>query len=440
KTVKLVPGQKGGGDKLKPVVDPLTQRDAETGPLDVMADTRTRKTVKLKSITPVKPEISTHTESREENKEAAEADNAPKVLADTSTRKTLKLKPVNPAEKKPQLKLGGSGGGTFKETSTRKTLKLKPLTPESSSPTVSQPVPSVPAENLDDTTTRKTVTAPIQKSEIPPAPEAKAPVAEVPEAEVPEAEVPEEAASEDTIKIQRPASKPDAMPLPSLGAPAAAKAVNSKDTVKLHIPPANGSSADTGTKTAAKETIKLSPKEPAPETVIPEDGGTAINLKLEVPKSKLTLGKVVQPKTPEPETAVPEDGGTAVNPELNTEEPKSKLTLGKVPPPKTPVPAPDEGGEAAPPSAPGGGLKLKTMAPKAEAPRTAVDQEKIKEMRISRGGAGQASPLYTLVAVIAVILVAFCTLVTAVQYFNFWNKQAIGGNPIELPIMKDLKK
>ena len=212
--------------------------------------------------------------------------------------------------------------------------------------------------------------------------------------------------------------------MPSLGAPAAAKAVNNKDTVKLRPPSAGGIKLATpgapAEAKASKETIKLSPK-PAPAA---------------------TENAVAEEKSAE-EKAAPEQAPT-VNLKLKSKKPtKSKLTIGKPPPPKTP---PKEE-EAAPesPTAPGagggGGLKLKSMAPKTEAPRAQADQNKIKE--IKKGGPktkSQASPIYTLVAIIAVVLVAFSALVTAAQYFNLWNQEAIGGQPIEIPVLKDMVK
>jgi hypothetical protein len=208
--------------------------------------------------------------------------------------------------------------------------------------------------------------------------------------------------ADDTIKIERPKPKPDAMPLPSLGAPAAAKTVNNKETVKLRpsaSTPQDAPDEEAAVK-ASKATIKLSP----PTAVKPP----------EKPETS--------PETP-PETKGEE---TVPAPAEAEEKPKSKLTIGKAPPPKTP---PKEEEETAPEKP--GGLKLKSMAPKTEAPRAAADQEKIQERK--KGGPkgkSQASPIYTAVAVIALVLVTFGALATTAQFFDLWQPESPVGKQI----------
>lgn len=462
-TVKLKPSQKSGANQeaapkidLKPVVDPLTQRNTETGPLGAMVDTRTRKTVKLKPLktakaagAPVPAPAGADAAGKAPEGEAKAEGTAAQTYKDTNTRKTLKLKPVTPTEKKPVtltgnkpgLKLGESTTKGFKDTNTRKTLKLRPVGGNAQKPglaantvsSASTPPPApektpekaeekpeekaVAQEEFDDTRTRKTITKTPAKKTIQLTPPGQA---KTTEAKEPEASVAEEAPSDDTIKIKRPEKKPEAMPMPSLGAPAAAKAVSNKDTVKLRPPSLAAKPAGAGTPAeakASKETIKLSPKpaaiekEPGTEKPVEEksavDQASTINLKL---KTKLSVGKPPPPKTPPKEEAAPPTPEAPETPEVST--------------------------------APGsGGLKLKAMAPKTEAPRAKADQEKIKGIKKgSPKGKSQASPVYTLVAIIAVVLIAFSALVTAAQYFNLWNQAVIGGQPIEIPVLKDMVK
>ncbi|MCK4981710.1 MAG: hypothetical protein KAS17_02240, partial [Victivallaceae bacterium] len=107
---------------------------------------------------------------------------------------------------------------------------------------------------------------------------------------------------------------------------------------------------------------------------------------------------------------------------------KSKLTIGKAPPPKT---QPNE--EEAPDEK--GGLKLKSMKPKIEAPRATADKEKIKEIKSGKKGSSQASPIYTAAAIITFVLVAFSALATTAQYFALWDTK----NPVGEQIVPHVK-
>jgi hypothetical protein len=379
KTVKLKPIKKEGlnledvqaGSKtdsrpmINKVVDPLTQRNTETGPLDELVDTKTRKTVKLSSLKPEsKPAIDVDAANKEDG-----------MLKDTRTRKTLKLKAIKPEDKKPAISLDSAqkseseNEGGMKDTRTRRTLKLKAVKPEEQKPSI----------DLDAGA------------------DAQSAVAE-----------------DDTIKIQRPTKKPTAMPMPSLGATATAKSVNTKDTVKLSSPAPKAAPAAEEPK-SSKATIKLAPKPQAEAPAAVEekqDEAPTVNIKIgpkKDRKSKISIGKAPPPKTP-----------TA--------------------PPATPEKAPEQNG-VEPPEGGAGGLKLKDIGPKTEAPRAQSDQDKIKEISIDkRGGKSQASGFYTLVALITFVLLAFSALVTAVQYFNLWDLETIGGNKIEIPVLKDMIK
>ena len=400
KTVKLKVIKKEGlsvedvqEGSLKPVVDPLTQRNTETGPLGPMDDTRTRKTVSLKPKAQTPPPIDI-----DAAKSAAPEAGAPQMMQETHTRKTLKLKPITPGEEKPPIALSGTGeGASMQDTRTRKTLKLKPITPGEEKP------PIAVESGDDDTRTRKTLKlTPAKKTTALSAED----ISEPEEAAAPSTEA-------DTIKIERPKPKADAMPMPSLGAPAAAKTVNNKDTVKLRPPTDEAIPAgDEAATMASKDTIKLSPQ---PEEKIAEEKekeAPTVNLKLDAKKatkSKLTIGKVPPPKTP----AKPE---VEAKPEEAEETPAEKN---------------GNGGDS--------GLKLKEFKRSAEAPRAQADLEKIQGMKTGKKDSS-ASMFYTMVAVVTLVLVAFSAMATAVQYFNLWDLKTIGGKAIELPYLKDLGK
>ena len=347
--------------ELKTVVDPLTMRNTETGPLGAMVDTRTRKTVKLKPLKTASGGASTAGEIPSPEPAVAEKAPEPQTLQDTNTRKTLKLKAVKPGEAPAEPKADGS----LQDTNTRKTLKLKAVKPgEAPAAAKKENIPS-----------KKTTGVALQPEE--------------------------DAAESDTIKIERPKKKADAMPMPSLGVTVAAKTVNNKETVKLR-PSATGATenapaGDEATVKASKATIKLTP-----------------------------------PATPGETESAEEKKDDTPAPAAEETPKKSKLTIGKAPPPKS---APKETEEPEAPAGKAGGLKLKSMAPKIEAPRATADQAKIKEKKTKKKGNNEASVFYTMVAVISFILVAFSALVTVSQFYELWDKE----NPVGQQIVPHVK-
>ncbi len=418
--------------ELKTVIDPLTIRNTETGPLGAMVDTRTRKTVKLKplktagdNIAPIPapadaaPILAATPEPAVEpapDVPAAESEDAPKAMQNTNTRRTLKLKAVKSGEDK----AAPDAPKALADTNTRKTLKLKAVKPGEAKAPAGEGAP----KTLADTNTRKTLklkavkpgeakAEPAIDSKVtadvdPEATQALAPIPAIPSkatsnltAKTAEGQV----ADADTIKIERPKKKADALPMPSLGVTAAAKTINNKETVKLRPsaavkPEGKDSNGSEATAKASKETIKLSP------TPVPKQSEV-------------------------PETKKDKEAAPAVNLTLDEKKPaKSKLTIGKAPPPKT---SPKEDVEA--PEGKAGGLKLKSMAPKTEAPRALADQQKIKEIKKGKKGNSEASMFYTIAAVISVVLVAFSALVSVSQFFDFWEKE----NPVGQQIVPHVK-
>ena len=166
RTLKLRPATANpAGTSL---ADPM-RGDTDTSNLDVLDDTQTRKTIKIKPLNPTTPQVNIGT--------------LPKTpgatpLSGTQTRKTVVLKPQSAVQGatplsgtqtrkavvlKPQS--AAQGATPLSGTQTRKTVVLspvsKPQTPEIP-PAAPAPAPAVaPANETDDTVTRKaTVIAP----------------------------------------------------------------------------------------------------------------------------------------------------------------------------------------------------------------------------------------------------------------------------------------
>lgn len=178
KTVLL----RGTATPAVPVSDPMLGRDTDTGNLEVLEDTKTRRTVKLKPLAPQPrtPTIkladvdSSAKDVAPEKSSSATDNNAtntrknivlpiPSATEDyTATRKTpsLKLSPktiVSPASaiKPAPVNVSTETSADPEVTATRKTLKLSPVikSPE----TTANPVPTpIAVETKEDTTTRRT--------------------------------------------------------------------------------------------------------------------------------------------------------------------------------------------------------------------------------------------------------------------------------------------
>lgn len=358
-----------------PITDPMTGRDTDTGNLDVLADTQTRRTVKLKPLapqkaanTPIKLQGAGVTTTTTVNPVAPDVQN-------TQTRKTVVLKPAAPAG----IQLDGAN------TQTRKTVVLRPSVAPASGLHVT---PSAPAADAEDTTTRKTValhpsTAAPSGLKITPAPAAAAAAEEddtrtrktvvlKPSAATPAGlKIEKEDMDDATIRIQRPPHKTPAAPAAAPAAPAA-----QKQTVELPaeaLVPENEiqktMELDTSDLVDEKATVKLAPpKHPVPPPV---------------PPVKKT-GKV---ETEEPEKA-PETEDAAEGAEAPAEETAA---------------APAEEAAAA-------GKKQK----KVKAPRPAYSAD-----------VRRPSAAYLVMAVITLILMVGTATLTTVQYLNLCQNQNI---------------
>ncbi len=385
-----------------PIADPLTGRDTDTGNLDVLADTQTRRTVRLKPLapqkaanTPIKLQGAGVTTTTTVNPVAPDGQN-------TQTRKTVMLKPATPTG----INLDDSN------TQTRKTVVLRPsvATPASVNVTPKAPAPA-PAAKAEDTSTRKTVSlrpsmatpaglkitpaAPV----TPAAPAATAAPAEEDDTRTrktvtlkPSAVTPaglkigQEDAEDATIRIQRPPRK---TPAPTPAAPAAPAPVSQKQTVKLDssalVPEESG---------APRRTVELSAEAPVPENEVQ--------------------------KTMKPDTS-----------DLVDEKATVKLSRPKAPVP--PIPPSKQTGEVEvnePEQAPEAEAQPEgEKAPAAE--EAVVEQPKKKKApRPEVPGARRPSVAYLVMAAITLILMIGTAALTTVQYLNLCQNQSI-----ELPVL-----
>lgn len=359
-----------------PIADPLTGRDTDTGNLDVLADTQTRRTVKLK---PLAPQKAANTPIKLQGTGVTTTTTVTPVSPsgeNTQTRKTVMLKPAAPVG----INLDGAN------TSSRKTVVLRPSVAPVSGVNVVPAAAPAPAEG-DDTTTRKTVAlhpsvAPVSGVKI--APAAPAP-AETPMEEddtrtrktvtlKPSAVTPaglkieKEDADDATIRIQRPPHKavtPAAPVVPPV----------QKRTVELDssaLVPENEvqktMELDTSDLVDEKATVKLS--RPVPP----------------VPPAK----QAAAPAAPEPKQAEPEG---------KTEEPEEKVA------------EPEE--------------KTEEPAAAAAASADTVEKKKVKPPRVDLPVDSRPSLAYLVMAAITLILLIGTATLTTVQYLNLCQDQNI---------------
>ena len=372
-----------------PITDPMTGRDTDTGNLDVLADTQTRRTVKLK---PLAPQKAANTPIKLQGASVTTTTTVTPIPAsgmDTQTRKTVVLKPAAPAG----IQLDGAN------TQTRKTVVLRPSVAPASGLHVT---PSAPAADAEDTTTPKTVAlhlttaAPAAlKITLPPAAAAageeddtrtRKTVVLKPSAATPAGlKIEKEDMDDATIRIQRPPHKTPATPAAAPAAPAA-----QKQTVELSaeaLVPEEG---------APRQTVEL----PA-EALVPEN---EIQKTMELDTSALVdekaTVKLAPPKHPVPPPVPP----VKKTGKVETEEPeKAPETEGAEAPAEETAAAPAEEAAAA-------GKKQK----KVKAPRPAYSAD-VRRPRAA----------YLVMAVITLILMVGTATLTTVQYLNLCQNQNI---------------
>ncbi len=285
-----------------PIADPLTGRDTDTGNLDVLADTQTRRTVKLK---PLAPQKAANTPIKLQGTGVTTTTTVTPVSPsgeNTQTRKTVMLKPAAPVG----INLDGAN------TSSRKTVVLHPSVAPVSGVKIAPAAPA-PAETPmeeDDTRTRKTVT--LKPSAVTPA----------------GLKIEKEDADDATIRIQRPPHKavtPAAPAVPPV----------QKRTVELDssaLVPENEvqktMELDTSDLVDEKATVKLSrPVPPVP------------------PAKQAAAPAAPEPKQAEPEGKTEEPEEKVAEPEEKTEEPAAAAATSadtvekkKVKPPRVDLP------------------------------------------------------------------------------------------------------
>ena len=372
-----------------PITDPMTGRDTDTGNLDVLADTQTRRTVKLK---PLAPQKAANTPIKLQGASVTTTTTVTPIPAsgmDTQTRKTVVLKPAAPAG----IQLDGAN------TQTRKTVVLRPSVAPASGLHVT---PSAPAADAEDTTTRKTValhpsTAAPSGLKITPAPAAAAAGEEddtrtrktvvlKPSAATPAGlKIEKEDMDDATIRIQRPPHKTPATPAAAPAAPAA-----QKQTVELSaeaLVPEEG---------APRQTVEL----PA-EALVPEN---EIQKTMELDTSDLVdekaTVKLAPPKHPVPPPVPP----VKKTGKVETEEPEK---------------APETEGAEAP-------AEETAAAPAEEAAAAGKKQKKVKAPRPAYSAdVRRPSAAYLVMAVITLILMVGTATLTTVQYLNLCQNQNI---------------
>ncbi|MFA6102468.1 MAG: hypothetical protein WCV67_13300 [Victivallaceae bacterium] len=459
------------GTESAPLSDVLAGRDTDTGNLERMDDTKTKKTIKLTPLTAggpisklaplgkpagapapfVLPKPGSPPVNLAATVELKPVSAAPQPAAPPENlAATVELKPVVmpvPGQGAPVSTDTGSLKNILEDTSTRKTVKLQPLPPGGAAPA---------AIDLEKTVVNPTV----------------------PQAVAPDAEPMVKDTSDDTVKLQKthvptppiPASTHEtASPLPTV---AQAKTVvpGAKQTIKLRpstvSTPAEEPAAATAVKSAAgtsKDTIKISP--------LSTNGTPAAGVAPSAPTLNLA------PKAPAP---APAAGVAPSSPTVNLSAPPSGLTLKK--PALTPVPAP-----AAPAPEQKPGLSLPGRAPAVKPPEPAVEEEEppvVEEAAMEeeeavveekKGGlqlkkrdsgdepqgpprvqtdlekiensvtaaatsaAGQPSMLYFVLALASVICLAASTYITAAQYVNYW-QQAKVKSKLPVPFLSQIVK
>ena len=398
RTLKLRPAATNpAGSQL---ADPM-HGDTDTSNLDVLDDTQTRKTIKIKPLNPTAPQI---------NISSLPQTPGATPLTGTQTRKTVVLKG----------QASGAGATPLTGTQTRKAVVLSPgagATPLTGTQTRKAVVlsPGAGATPLTGTQTRKTVVLkPAAKPSVPvaaPAPEAAEKPAEEAPAAVPAADLDDTVTRKATV----------------VEAPAAAPVVDLDDTVTRKATvveaPAAAPAADADDTMTRKATVMAVPEIEEEKTV------------------KITRPKFVKPAPVDPKRTVKLDTVAAPVPPVPAPaaapvkevEPEPAAEPEQITPavPEPPVPAP------AIPEPP----VLKHTAAQSELteilPETAVEDAESGSQGIpvpppvysaseqygmeldSAVSAEKPSVLYLVLAAVSLLLLIACAAFTAPQYLDF---------------------
>ena len=359
-----------------PIADPLTGRDTDTGNLDVLADTQTRRTVKLK---PLAPQKAANTPIKLQGTGVTTTTTVTPVSTsgeNTQTRKTVMLKPAAPVG----INLDGAN------TSSRKTVVLRPSVAPVSGVTVVPAAAPAPAEG-DDTTTRKTVAlhpsvAPVSGVKI--APAAPAP-----------AETPME--EDDTRTRKTVTLKPSAV------TPAGLK-IEKEDaddaTIRIQRPPHKAvTPAAPAVPPVQKRTVELDSSALVPENEVQKTMELDTSDLVEE-KATVKLSRPVPPVPPAKQAAAPA-----------APEPKQAEPEGKTEEPEEKVAEPEE--------------KTEEPAAAAAASADTVEKKKVKPPRVDLPVDSRPSLAYLVMAAITLILLIGTATLTTVQYLNLCQDQNI---------------
>jgi hypothetical protein len=461
------------GTESAPLSDVLAGRDTDTGNMERMDDTKTKKTIKLTPLTaggpisklaplgktagapapfvlprPGSPPV--NLAATVELKPVSIA--PPSAVSPVNLAATVELKPVVlpvPGQGSSVSTDTGSLKNLLEDTSTRKTVKLQPLPASGAtaasaaadlektvlSQTVPQPVSAAvapDAEPMVRDTSDDTVK--LQKTHVPTAHEASSPLPTVAQAKT---VVP---GAKQTIKL-RPSTGGGTVPPEE---PAAAMAVKSaagtsKDTIKISPLSTNGTSGPAAGVAPSAPTLNLATKAPTPAAA------PVMGLAPSTPTAKLSvLG--VAPSSPTVNLSAPsvltlkKPALTPVPAPAAAPEQKPGLSLpGKAKPPE-PVAeeepqvveeeAVEDGAEEEAVEEKKGGLQLKKREVGDEPqgpPRVQTDLEKIEDshQHAISGAMEQPSMLYFMLALVSVICLAASTYISAAQYVNYWQQAKV---------------
>lgn len=372
-------------DSVKTVVtkisDPLTGRDTDTGNLEIMADTQTRRTVKLKPIAP--PPV---------NNEPIKIQSGSVSGENTQTRKTVVLKSSTVASPADVKVADGAN------TQTRKTVVLK---------TTSVAIPSdVKVADGDNTQTRKTV---VLKSSTVAAPgDVKLTANEV----------------DDTVKIQRPVRAP--LIPPGQTPPATSSLIPpGKKTVVISEEP-----KVEDTNTAEMKTVKLEPPKLKSAGAPPLSAGPGPRSTGMVPPPPLSAGpapRATGTVTPPPAPVTPATVAAPIASAVAAPKADEDDIPALVKPPTAATPAAEEAKTDE-----DGLFEMKKVDDHEVKPASGITGTvPFTPIDSTVAPAARPSAFYLVVAALTLLCVIGTATLTAVEYLNLCK-----GQHISLPFLK----
>ena len=426
KTVRLGVAQQGLTPNTETVIsDPLSGRDTDTSNLEILDDTQTRRTVKIKPI------AATTRNTVKLNVDEGATGAAPASAEDTQTRKTLVLKPLSSVTT-PQITPAAPAASNADATGTMRLKKPIPrpmatqtLQPSASGAEATQTLPPAPAPGTEKTIT---LTAPSA---------ARKTVEAVND-------------GDDTSTRKADVKKPEPQTItltPPTAAPA--EAVNDGDDTTTRkavaVTPAAATAGNDD------QTMKLArPQRPAipPRPTVP--GAAPAGTASKIPSLKPVPGKPAVPTAPAAKTvAVP---GTQTLQPAPAAGGEKTVTLGPgatptvsgektvtLAPGATPAPAPEKKTDDDLVLAPSMKEKKAAEEKKAEEadPKAYLAAKKAAEkaMKAAKAGENKPSAFYFVIALLTILAVAVCVLYTTVHYLDFEQKVKIYDKVSFVPLM-----